>query len=112
MKPASSNHYVNSSANNFPELAITYMEFNNLKASKVLCILWKIICIPNIQLHKDSVLYFLLQEESKNRFFVNLDIRYTEYFPEYAKYFGSALRSLKSMYGMNNSGNLFADELT
>ena len=32
--------------------------------------------------------------------------------PEYAKYFGRSLRLLKSMYGMTNSGKLFADELT
>ena len=33
-------------------------------------------------------------------------------FPGYAKYFGISLRLLKSMYGMTNSGKLFADELT
>ena len=43
--------------------------------------------------------------------FVKLDIRYTDYFPEYAKYFGRSLIFLKSMYGMTNSGKLFADEL-
>ena len=47
----------------------------------------------------------------KNRVFVKLDIRYTDYFPEYEKYFGRAMRLLKSMYGMTNSGKLFADEL-
>ena len=41
-----------------------------------------------------------------------LDIRYTDYFPEYAKYFGRALRLFNSMYGMTNSGKLFSDELT
>ena len=41
-----------------------------------------------------------------------LDIRYIDYFMEYTKYFGRALRLLKSMYGMTNSGKLFADELT
>ena len=41
-----------------------------------------------------------------------MDIRYTEYFPEYAKYFGRALILLKYMYVMTNSGKLFADELT
>ena len=53
-----------------------------------------------------------MQAEVKNRVFVNLDSRCVDYFPEYAKYFGRALRLLKSMYGMNNSGKLFADELT
>ena len=53
-----------------------------------------------------------MQAKVKNKVFVKLDIRYTYYLPEYAKYFGRALRLLKSMYGMNNSRNLFADELT
>ena len=48
----------------------------------------------------------------KNRVFVKLDIRYTYYFPEYAEYFGRALRLLNSMSGMTNSGKLLADELT
>ena len=39
-------------------------------------------------------------------------MRYAEYFPEYAQYFGRALKLLKSMYGMTNSGKLFADERT
>ena len=38
-------------------------------------------------------------------------MRYTEYFQEYAKYFGRALRLLKSIYGMTNYGKLFADKL-
>ena len=67
--------------------------------------------------HKARVhqLYFIgafLQAKVKNRVFVKLDIRYTDYFPEYAQYFGRALRLLESMYGMNNSGKLSADELT
>ena len=53
-----------------------------------------------------------LQAKVKNRVFFKLVIRYTEYFHEYAKYFGRSLRFLKSMYGMTNSGKLFADELT
>ena len=59
-------------------------------------------------------LYFIgafLKAKVKNRVFVKLDIRYTDYFLEYAKYFGRALRSLNSMYGMNNSGKLFSDGL-
>ena len=43
--------------------------------------------------------------------FVKLDIRYAAYFPEYAQYFGRSLKLFKSMYGMTNSGKLFADEL-
>ena len=65
--------------------------------------------------HKSRVhqLYFireLLQAKVKNRVFVKLDSRYTYYFPEYSKYFGKALRLLKSMYGMNKSGKLFYDD--
>ena len=44
--------------------------------------------------------------------FVKLDMRYADYFPEYAQYFGRALKLLKSMYGMTNSGTLFDDEQT
>ena len=39
-------------------------------------------------------------------------MRYADYFPEYAQYFGRALKLLKSMYGMKNYGKLFADDLT
>ena len=53
-----------------------------------------------------------LQSKLNNRVFVNLDIRYTDYFPEYGHYFGRASILLNSLYGMNNSGKLFADELT
>ena len=59
-------------------------------------------------------LYFIgafLQAKVKNRVFVKLDIRYRDYFPEYKKYFERALRLLKSMYDMTNSGKLFADEI-
>ena len=38
-----------------------------------------------------------LQEKLKNRVFFKLDIRYTDYFLEYAHYFGRALILLKSM---------------
>ena len=43
---------------------------------------------------------------------MKLDSIYADYFPEYSNYFGRALRLLKSMYVMSNSGKLFADELT
>ena len=67
--------------------------------------------------HKERIykLYFIgsfLQAKVKNRVFVKLDIRYTDYFLEYTKYFGRALKLLKSMYIMTNSGKLFDDELT
>ena len=53
-----------------------------------------------------------LQAKVNNRVFVKLYMRYADYFPEYAQYFGRALKLLKSMYGMTKSGKLFADELT
>ena len=64
--------------------------------------------------HKARVhqLYFIgafLQGKFKNRVFIKLDSRYSDYFPEYAKYFGRTLRLLKSMYGMPNYGNSFDD---
>ena len=62
--------------------------------------------------HKLDFIGALLQVKVKNRVFVKLDIRYIYYFPEYANYFGRSLRLLNSIYGMNNSGKLFADELT
>ena len=60
-------------------------------------------------------LYFIgefLQEKVKNMIFLKFDSRYADYFPEYSKHFGRALILLKSMYGMDDSGKLFADELT
>ena len=60
-------------------------------------------------------LYFigaLLQAKVNNRVFFKLASRYKYYFPEYLKYFGRALILLNYMCGMNNSGKLFADELT
>ena len=43
---------------------------------------------------------------------MKLDSRYADYFTEYPSYFGRALILNKSMYGINNSGKLFSDELT
>ena len=63
------------------------------------------------RVHQLDFIGAFLQAKVNNRVFVKLDIRYTDYFPEYAQYFGRALILLKSMYGMTNSGNLFADEL-
>ena len=64
------------------------------------------------RVHKLCFILALLQSKVKNRVFVKLDIRCTDYFQEYAKYFGRALRLLKSMYDMTKYGKLFADELT
>ena len=64
------------------------------------------------RVHQLDFIGAFLQAKVKNRVFVKLDIRYTYYFPEYAKFFGRALRLLNSMYGMTNSGKLFADKLT
>ena len=64
------------------------------------------------RVHQLDFIGAFLQDKLKNRVFVNFDIRYTDYFPEYAKYFGRVLRLLESMYGITNSGKLFADDLT
>ena len=64
------------------------------------------------RVHQLDFIGSLLQAKVKNIVFVKLNIRYTDYFPEYANYFGRSLRLLNSIYGMNNSGKLFADELT
>ena len=48
----------------------------------------------------------------KNRVFLKLDSRYTDYFPEHSKYFRRALILLNFMYSTTNFGKLFADELT
>ena len=64
------------------------------------------------RVHQLDFIGAFLQAKVKKICFVNLEIRYIDFFSEYAKYFGTALRSLKSMYGMTNSGKLFADELT
>ena len=43
---------------------------------------------------------------------MKLDSIYADNFQEYSNCFGRALRLFKSVHGMNNSGKLFADELT
>ena len=64
------------------------------------------------RVHQLDFIGAFLQVRLNNRVFVKLDIRYTDYFTEYSKYFVRSLRLLKSMYGMTKSGKLFADELT
>ena len=64
------------------------------------------------RVHQLDFIGAFLQAKVKNRVFFKLDITQTDYFPEYAQYFGRALILLKSMYGMTNSGKLFVDELT
>ena len=64
------------------------------------------------RVHQLDFIGAFLQANFKNRVFIKLDMRYAAYFPEYSQYFGRALKLLKSMYGMTNSGKLFADELT
>ena len=55
----------------------------------------------------------LFQARIKNRVFVKLDSsKYADYFPESSNYFRRALRLLKSMYGINIFGKLFADDFT
>ena len=62
-----------------------------------------------LRFHQLDFIGAFLQSKVKNRVFVKLDIRYTDYFPEYTKYFGRDLRLLKSIYDMTDSGKLFAD---
>ena len=64
------------------------------------------------RVHQLDFIGEFLQAKVKNRVFVKLYVRYTDYFTEYASYFGRALRLLKSMYGMTNSGKLFYGDLT
>ena len=64
------------------------------------------------RVHQLDFIGAFLQAKVKNRVFVKLDMRYADYFPEYAQYFGRAIELLKSMYGMTNSGKLFDDEMT
>ena len=59
------------------------------------------------RVHQLDFIGAFLQAKVKNRVFVKLGIRYTEYFPECSQYLGRALRLIKSMYGMTNSGKLF-----
>ena len=44
------------------------------------------------RVHQLDFIGAFFQAKLNNRVFVKLDIRYTEYFPEYTKYFGTALR--------------------
>ena len=62
--------------------------------------------------HQIDFIGTFLQAKVKNSMLVILNMRYAAYFPEYSQYFGRALKLLKSMYGMTNSGKLFSDELT
>ena len=64
------------------------------------------------RVHQLDFIGAFLQAKVKNRVFVKLDKRYADCFPAYSQYFGRALNVFKSMYGMNKSGKLFADELT
>ena len=64
------------------------------------------------RVHQLDFIGAFLQANVKSRVFIKLNMRYAAYFPEYTQYFGRALKLLKSMYGMTNSGKLFADELT
>ena len=61
------------------------------------------------RVHQLDFIGAFLQSKVKIRAFVKLDSRYTDYFPEYSKYFRISLRILKSMYGMTNYGKLFSD---
>ena len=64
------------------------------------------------RVHQFDIIGAFLHAKVKNKVFVKLDMRYADYFPEYAQYFGGALRFLNSMYDMTNYRKMFADELT
>ena len=64
------------------------------------------------RVHQLDCIVAFLQEKVKNRIFLKLDSKYTDYFPEYSTYLGRALILLKYIYGMTNSGKLFYNELT
>ena len=50
------------------------------------------------RVHQLDFIGAFLKAKVKNRVFVKLDIRYTDYFPEYAQYFLRALILLNSMF--------------
>ena len=54
----------------------------------------------------------ILARTFKNRVFVKLYSRYSDYFSDHSNYSGRDLLLSKYMYGMNNYGNLFSDGLT
>ena len=56
------------------------------------------------RVHQFDFIGAFLQAKVKNRVFVKLDIRYTDYFPEYAKYFGRALILLEFINGLRTLG--------
>ena len=61
------------------------------------------------RVHQLDFIGAFLQAKLKIGVFIRLDIICTDYFPQYEKYSVRALRLLKFMYGMTNSGKLFAD---
>ena len=63
------------------------------------------------RVHQLDFIAAFLQAKVMNRVFFKLDMRYADYFTEYAQYFRIALKLLKSMYGMKNYGKLFSDDL-
>ena len=62
-------------------------------------------------MHQLDFIGGLLQAKVNDRVFLKLDSSYADYFPKYSSHFGISFR-LKYMYGMTNSGKLFADDLT
>ena len=73
---------------------------------------WRLLVTKHkARVHQLDFIGAFLQDKVKNRVFVKLDSRYTDYFPEYSNYFGRALRLFISIYCMTNSGKLFVDEL-
>ena len=60
-----------------------------------------------VRVHQLDFIGSFLQAKVKNRFFVKLDIRYTDYFPEYAQCSGRAFILLNSMYYRLTLGSYF-----
>ena len=63
------------------------------------------------RVHQLDFIGAFFQSKIKNMVFVKLDSRYADYLPEHSNYFGRSLKLLKSIYGMNNCGKIFADDL-
>ena len=63
-------------------------------------------------MHQLNFIGLFLQAKFNNRVFLKLGSIYADYFPSYSSYFGRALRLIKCMHGMTNSGKLFFDEFT
>ena len=67
------------------------------------------ICYQRV--HQLDFIGEFIQANVKHSVFTNLESRYGEYFPDYAKYFGRPSRLNISIYVMTNYVKLLADKL-